>query len=71
MADRRGPVRHEVAVQIQLRRQTGPGNSLVRDQPSDGLIDDARGSGIAIPVVLLMAHWHCLEAVVRTFAVES
>ena len=33
-------VRQEVTVQSKLMRQTGSGNSLVRDQPGDGPIDD-------------------------------
>ena len=45
-------VRQKVAVQIKLMRQTEPGNSLVRDNPGDGLIDDPRRSCVGRSTVV-------------------
>ena len=54
-------VRQEVAVQITLMRQTGPGNSLVRDQPGDGLINDPRRAGVSRSVVVEMVPYICIR----------
>ena len=42
-------------------RQTGPGNSLVRDQPDDGLIDDPRRARSGYSTGVLPVPFTCIR----------
>ena len=54
-------VRHEVTVQIKLVRQTGPGNSLVRNDRGDGLIEDSRRASIGCSTGVLPVPCACIR----------